>query len=168
MTLLVDANVLIDLWHVGGLSVLTRIAPGEVLDIVLEEECLDDHNPGIKQAVHKAGIREVSTYAEWLDTAMQLKNASLSICDALNLYYAKTFHRILLTNERPLREKCRQHRVSVHGTLWVIEQSYRQKLVSVRDLCEWLSILPAKGSRFPQSEILRMRQILGCDLEVAG
>lgn len=161
MTLLVDANVLIDLWYVGGLWILPKLARTEVLDIVLAE-CLEDRNPGIRQQVLNAGITEVESNRDWWEAAKQLKNSRLSARDVFNLYYAIIFGRVLLTNEWPLRKKCRQFGVSVHGTLWVIQQAYEMRLVDVRDLCKWLHVLPETGSRLPEDELMRLRQALGC------
>lgn len=60
MILLADANVLIDLWHVKGLHVLTKIAPTEVLDVVLVE--VDElRHPGLLTQIDDAGIRVITT-----------------------------------------------------------------------------------------------------------
>lgn len=60
MILLADANVLIDLWHVGGLNALSGIAPTEVLDLVLQE-CEDPRQPGLPEQLNAAGVRVVAT-----------------------------------------------------------------------------------------------------------
>lgn len=161
MILLADTNVLIDLWHVGGLGILPRIAPTEVLDVVLEE-CEEARNPGIHEQISVAGITTVPTRMDWWWEARSLKSSRLSDVDTLNLYYALQFKRLLLTNEDPLRQKCGQLNVPVHGTLWVVREACDRHLVPARELCAWLDILPAKGSRFRASDIQQLKQYMGC------
>lgn len=161
MILLADTNVLIDLWHVGGLGVLSRIAPTEVLDVVLGE-CEEAKNPGIHEQIAAAGIRTVEARMEWWDKARPLKNSKLSEVDTLNLYYAVNFQRLLLTNEYPLRKKCKQLNVTAHGTLWVVRRAYGLRLVPAQDLCTWLDILPAKGSRFRSQDLHQLKQDIRC------
>jgi len=161
MILLADTNVLIDLWHVGGLGVLPRIAPTEVLDVVLEE-CDEAKNPGIHKQIAAAGITTVPTKMDWWWEARSLKNSRLSDVDTLNLYYALQFQRLLLTNEDPLRQKCGQLNVRVHGTLWVVRQAHDLGLASAQELCAWLDILPKKGSRLPAGGVQDLKQYLGC------
>lgn len=153
--------MLIELWHVGGLGVLSRIAPTEVLDVVLGE-CEEAKNPGIHEQIAAAGIRTVKARMEWWDEARPLKNSKLSEVDTLNLYYALNFQRLLLTNEDPLRQKCGELNVPVHGTLWVMRQAHDLRLVPARELCAWLDILPAKGSRFRATDIQQLKQYMGC------
>jgi len=56
LILLSDANVLIDLGFVGGLPLLTQIAPTEVLDVVLLE-CEHERQPGLVQSILDCGIK---------------------------------------------------------------------------------------------------------------
>ena len=58
MILLSDANVLMDLGHVHGLNTLTRMAPVEVLDVVLAE-CDHHSQPSLVSNIRAAGITEI-------------------------------------------------------------------------------------------------------------
>jgi len=60
MILLADAMVLIDLEHVDGLNVLTRLGSVEVLDVVLEE-CIHPSQPSLEAHVRTAGILVVQS-----------------------------------------------------------------------------------------------------------
>ena len=55
MILLSDANVLMDLGYVGGLSLLTQLGPTEVLSTVLLE-CEHATQPSLVQQIQAAGI----------------------------------------------------------------------------------------------------------------
>lgn len=159
MTFLVDANVLIDLGYVRGLDILPKLGTAEVLDVVLLE-C--EAPEGLAEQVVAVGIQEIESQIEWVQKARPFKTSRLSSQDVLNFYYAKTFQRILLTNEKPLRNLCQREGVALHGLLWVVEQAYKLNLESSDSLCSWLLALEQIGSRFPKKALLNLRQMLRC------
>ena len=161
MILLSDANILIDLGYVDGLEILTKIAPTEVLDIVLQE-CEDDRQPGLTAAIIAAGIQVIETEASWLPEAAQYRSAELSLQDQLNIHYAKSMKRVLLATDKPLRARCKQENVEVHGSLWLVQEASRLSLLPAADLCQWLAIWPTVGSRLPEAELRQLRKDLGC------
>lgn len=55
MILLTDANILITLHDVGGIPILSQLAPIEILDVVFDE-CLNDCQPDLREAALVAGI----------------------------------------------------------------------------------------------------------------
>lgn len=159
MILLSDANVLIDLCHVDGISVLTQLASVEVLDVVFDECTYPDQ---IQDKIIESGITQVVVQPLWIRLAQQYCQGKLSQQDALCLHYAMTFNRVLMTNEKPLRNLCQQKNINHHGTLWIIQQAYEKNVVPNVELCKWLSILVAEGSRMPKQELANMRNLLGC------
>lgn len=161
MILLTDANVLIDLWHVDGLTILPQVGGVEVLDVILNE-CDDPRQPGLREQAEKGGIRIVKAENAWVPGALQLRTSALSLQDCLNLYYAWQFGRILLTNDLPMRKRCEELQIGFHGTLWVVRQVRQLRLVTEERLCEWLSVLSQAKRRLPSKEIQRLKQELGC------
>jgi predicted nucleic acid-binding protein len=161
LILLSDANVLIDLGYVGGLAVLTQLGQVEVLDVVFDE-CCHPSQPALPGAIEAAGIQRVTALREWGQLAQPYRTKNLSSQDALCLYYAKTYQRLLLTNEKPLRKCCEEQQVMVHGTLWIIQMVYEQQIVKASELCEWLIILSRYNRRLPKSDVTRLKQRLGC------
>jgi len=161
LILLSDANVLIDLGYVGGLQVLTQLAQVEVLDVVLEE-CKHPRQPALVDDICQAGIQVITVSQEWPALASPYQTRALSFQNRLCLYYAKTFQRLLLTNEKPLRQCCQQQQVLVHGTLWIVRSAYDQGLIPSASLCEWLTILSERNRLLPQKEIVALRHLLGC------
>jgi len=169
LILLSDANVLIDLGYVDGLSVLRQLGTVEVLDVVFDE-CCHPRQPDLPEAILRwrgsanaaAGIQTVIVTQEWAFLARSYQQGALSFQDALCLYYAKTYQRLLLTNEKPLRNFCQEQQVPVHGTLWVIQSVYERQLLDAAILCEWLAILSRHNRRLPKAEVSVLRQLLGC------
>ena len=161
MILLSDANVLIDLGYVSGLWVLAQLGQVEVLDVVLEE-CKHPRQPTLVDDICQAGIQVVTVPHEWPALARPYQTRALSFQDVLCLYYAKTFQRSLLTNEKPLRQCCQQQQVLVHGTLWIVRSAYEQGLASPTSLCTWLTILAEQNRRLPQQDVASLRQLIGC------
>lgn len=161
MILLSDANVLIDLGYVGGVSILPRIAPSEVLDVVLQE-CEHESQPDLVAEVRNAGVVVVETDIEWLGPARAFRTPALSAEDTLNLYYAKTHGRVLLAGDRPLRESCQREGIEVRGSIWLVEEAFSRGLVPAEELCRWLREWPRLGRRLPKNELLRLAGLLGC------
>lgn len=161
MILLSDANVLIDLGHVGGLGVLQRISETEVLDLVLLE-CEHESQPDLVKEVLASGVKVVTTERAWLTEAGIYHNGPLSIQDALCLYYAKKFGRALLAGDRPLRERCLQEGVEIRGTIWIVEEAFNQGLVPAVELCRWLKAWPWLNRRLPKGELRRLEKLMGC------
>ena len=161
MILLSDANVLMDLGHVRGLNALAHLAPIEVLDVVLQE-CHHHSQPNLVSEIHAAGIKEIKSQLVWLNSIPPDVSRRLSLPDRLNFYYAQTFSRTLLTNERQLRQTCQQRNVAVHGTLWIIGEVHAQQIVPAHELCDWLNVLVTLDRRLPAPEIISLRQLLKC------
>ena len=161
MILLSDANVLMDLGHMHGLNVLVQLAPIEVLDVVLNE-CHHHSQPTLIADIRAAGIKEIKAQLSWFESMAPYAGKRLSLQDQLNLYYAETFSRTLLTNERPLREVCRQRNIAVHGTLWIIAEVHSRQILAPHTLCKWLDVLSDLDRRLPAQEVELLRQTLNC------
>jgi predicted nucleic acid-binding protein len=127
LILISDANVLIDLGLVNGLAVLTQLAKVEVLDVIFDE-CTSPSQ--LQHQIISVGMQKIEVTQDWLRSATAYHQGSLSFQDALCLYYAKNFNRVLITNDKPLRTLSQQQGIEVHGTLWIIRQAYEQKILS--------------------------------------
>lgn len=162
MIVLTDASVIIDLWHVDGLSVLTELAPIEVLDVVVDE-CEDERQPGIVPAINAAGINIIEVQHDWLRIVTNRTGWDrLSVPDRLNLHYAKAFERTLLATDNLLRRTGLSEGIAVHGSLWLIEQINEHNFLPASDLCAWLDRWHQIGSRLPTEAVKDLKQVLGC------
>ena len=99
---------------------------------------------------------------DWLLSSQQYHKGELSFQDALCLYYAKIFDRVLITNDKPLRKASQHQGIEIHGTLWIIRQAYEQKISSSNELCEWISTLVKLDRRMPLQEVGKLRDLMGC------
>lgn len=121
MILLSDANVLLDLAPVGGLEYLLKLGTVEVLDVVLSEVRRDPRIPDLTALGF--GIIEVQIPSVTASRAIAPKG--LSLPDALCIAYCQQAGRVLLSNDRLMRNTAIAQRVEVHGTLWVVQELYR-------------------------------------------
>ncbi len=161
----IDAMVLIDLAYAGGLTVLQEMGQPRVLDVVLSE-CSSPKQPNILNDIRCAGIVEVKTQMDWLFSLKSYRAKDLSIEDSLCLYYAKVYDCILLTNEKPLRQYCKNCGVTVHGSLWVVQEAFSRGLRSSKELLQWLKILVRHDRWFPKRKIQKLQKELGGALKV--
>ncbi len=138
---------------------LPRLAPTEVLDVVLVE--VDNpYQPDIANRLRSAGAVVVATQLSWISSAQPYRVPGLSDADALGLYYALTFGRVLLAGDRKLRTAAEAVGVDVHGSLWLVEELDAHGLVSPAELIRWLDEWPRLGRRLPPREVARMRSRL--------
>jgi len=150
---------LIDLDRVDGVEVLPRLAPTEVLDVVLAE--VDNpHQPQLATRLRAAGAVIVRTELSWIAASQPYRVPGLSDADALGLYYALTFGRVLLAGDRKLRTAAASAGVEVHGSLWLVEEVHANGLVPPAELMRWLTEWPRLGRRLPAREVARIRSRL--------
>lgn len=161
MILLADANVLIDLGYVGGLGAFAALGAVEVLDVTLDE-CCHPRQPTLLEEIRAAGIQVVTVQADWLSAAQAYRQGPLSWPDALCYFYAQTYQRVLLTNEKPLRQLCQQEGIPVHGTLWLVHELDQHGRIARATLCQWLAVLQQCNRRLPVVELAELRSRLGC------
>jgi hypothetical protein len=150
---------LIDLDRVGGVEVLPKVGPTEVLDVVLAE--VDNpHQPYIANRLRSAGAVIVPTELSWIAASRAYHVPGLSDADTLGLYYALTFGRVLLAGDRKLRISAEAINVEVHGSLWLVEELHAHGLVPPVELIRWLDEWPRLGRRLPPREVARIRSQL--------
>jgi len=161
LILLADANVLIDLYLIEGLTLPSKLAPTEVLDYVLSE-CDTWHQPGMGSKVQAAGISIIQTEDNIQHSAATIKIRGLSFQDRLNIAYARTYKRILLSGEKRLRDVCGQEGIEIHGSLWLIQQAHANSLFTKEQLCKWLERLSQSDRYLPEAELVMLKKHLGC------
>lgn len=159
MILLADTSILIDLEHVGGIAVLPRIAPCEILDVVLAE-CEHASQPELVQNIKQAGITVVETSFDLASRASVSRWGGVSTIDMMTLCHAKECGRTVLAGDRPLRERCKAEGVEFRGSIWIVEEAHNNGLVAAVELLRWLSVWPTVGRRLPQEEIVRLRKMI--------
>ena len=161
MMLLSDANVLIDLGYVQGLSLLPRLGTTRVLSTVYLE-CEHPRQPTLSAEIVRVGIEVVEVERALLDEAQAYPNEGLSLRDRQSLLYARDQGHMLLTGDAPLRSAADSEGVPCHGTVWLVEQAISGRFFSNDEICRWLSEWPMRSRRIPKAHLQRLRQQLGC------
>jgi hypothetical protein len=161
LILLTDANILITLHDVGGIPVLPQLGPTEILDVVFDE-CLNDCQPDLRATALAAGIAVVESELDWLEEAQEIAEGALSEQDAYCYIYARDAGRVLISGDKPLRNKCKADGVEYRGLIWVLEETFNKGLMDTEALCEWLSLLNSHDRRLPKVEIARLKALFGC------
>ncbi|MBX8464394.1 hypothetical protein [Deinococcus sp. RIT780] len=159
MILLADANILFDFgWVDQGLQHLAALGPLEVLENVRAEI----REPDILQVLQDLEVTFVPLEDAWEADLREAKRGGLSLPDATCLVYARRSGRTVLTSERRLRERCQAENVEVHGSLWVVDQLYRQGRCESATLCRWLTTWEGQGARLPTGALAELRRTLRC------
>jgi hypothetical protein len=159
LILLADTSILIDLEYVGGIAVLPRIAPCEILDVVLDE-CEHESQPGLVQNIKQSGIIVVESTFDLASKATAMRRGGVSTIDMMTLCHAREHGHTVLAGDRPLRERCAEEGVEFRGSIWIVEEAHRQRLLEAVELIRWLTVWPTVGRRLPSEELERLRQLL--------
>jgi hypothetical protein len=114
---LLDATTLLALNQVQETYSLLGIA--EVLDVVLEECNHPDHFDSAF-FLQKTGLTTIETLTSWLQNAQAYRLFGLSSQDSLNLYYAKSAQRTLITTSCVLQGVCEREAIDMQPcSLWL-------------------------------------------------
>ena len=149
----VDANILIDL-HVGDLLPelfrlpLALVAP----DVIIEELQEPDGEQLERRGLHS---RELSGQQVMEVAGLAAEHREVSINDLFALVLARALGATLLSGDRRLRRIARGQGVSVHGTLWVLDELVRWEVIDPSQAAAGLGRMLAGGSRLPEVECQR-------------
>jgi len=147
---IVDANILIDL-HVGGLLQEIFRLPFRLAapDVIVAERLEPDGETlagyGL-ESVELAGNRVLEV------ASLLARHRSVSTNDLFALVLAQTHGATLLTGDRHLSKVADQEGVMVHGTLWVLDEMVRLRVVAPVQAAQALERMLKQGSRLPRAE----------------
>jgi predicted nucleic acid-binding protein len=149
-----DSSVYIDLNWAGIIPAFVLL-PLEIImvDLVRREATRPDD---VSEA-EKIGIRTLSgrQIAEVYGLRQQRWTSGLSLNDLLSFVLAKDEGSMLLANDQTLRGFAESRGVSVHGSLWVLDELLTNELLTVVEAADALEVMRAHGARFPNSECER-------------
>jgi len=149
----VDANILIDL-HVGGLLTelfrlpLALVAP----DVIIGELYEPDGEELKRRGLHS---RELSGEQVLEVAGLAAQHRDVSSNDLFALVLARAMKATLLSGDRRLRRIARGEGMSVHGTLWVLDELVRWEVIDPSQAAAGLQQMLARGSRLPEVECRR-------------
>lgn len=154
LVLISDANILIDIED-GNLTPVIFRLPYEIAvpDILFELELRKRHSHLIE-----AGLKVKSLSAESIKRteSLNFKYSRPSLMDHSALALAMQEKCPLLTGDKDLRAAAKSEGVEVHGTVWIIEELLKQKLIQQTQAKGSFDVMKAKGSRLPWGEVEKM------------
>jgi predicted nucleic acid-binding protein len=152
MACVTDTNIWIDL-HVGRLSAVAAALPFHWIaaDLTLSE--LRFGSTG--ESVRSLGVQSRTLSADQLADIVRLGgiHPGVSVADLAALVLARSLDATLLTGDRLLRVAAEREGVTVHGTLWLLDELLRQSIATGPDLAEALDRMVAAHRRLPGDEV---------------
>lgn len=146
-----DANFWIDL-HAGGLLDEAFRLPCQwvIPDVVLGE--LEQPAGGV---LLRHGLREVELSGEQVAEVLELASRypKPSRKDLFALAFAKTSGATLITGDRNLRTAAEQEGLDVHGTLWVLDEMVKRKIIKPQRAAGALERMVRHGRRLPREGV---------------
>jgi predicted nucleic acid-binding protein len=152
--LISDANIFIDM-EVGGLTKqMFRLKEYEfaVPDVLYETELKDNHS-----GLPKLGLRRIELQPPAIEETVALgtKYPKPGRIDLMALALAKQEQCPLLTGDHRLREAGIAEGVAVFGTLWLVGEMLRAKIITQKDARSAYAEMKESGRRLPWNEIER-------------
>jgi predicted nucleic acid-binding protein len=152
--LISDANVLIDMEDGNLIHVVFRLnCEIMVPDILFESELKEHH-----EHLLKAGLKVKSLSSEFVEMAETLgnKHSRTSVMDRLALALAMQERCCLLTGDKDLRIAAIAEGIVVHGTVLIVEELLKVKLIEQAQAKESFASMKEKGRRLPWGDIDKM------------
>lgn len=146
----VDTSILIDL-HIGKILVeFFKLPYSFVAPDVIIAELQEPSNVVLMEL----GLQQRDLTGSLVLEIVQLRviYRRPSVNDLFAFVLARELCTPLLTNDKSLRKVAQYEGLSVHGTLWVLDEMVRLIIISPFQAANALQLMCEKGSRFPQDE----------------
>ncbi len=152
-----DSSCLIDLRKTSLLDVFLRLPYELLIPNTLFEDELLKFTPAQKKVLVRGGLNVVDLPGESVLRARKIAREMprLSIHDAFAFALAQSYPAcILLTGDGGLRALANEHKMEVHGMLWVIDELHRHVICTAETLLHALQLLADDPTvRLPQREL---------------
>jgi rRNA-processing protein FCF1 len=146
----VDTSLLIDI-HFGKIVVPFFTLPYSFVapDVIIAELKSIDSSMLIK-----LGLKKCELTGNQIQEVLQFRSRHRqpSVNDLFAFVTARSLRAILLTGDRNLRKLAEQEGILTHGTLWVLDEMIRLKIISPLQTAEALKLICERGSRLPVDE----------------
>ena len=146
----IDSSVLIDL-EAGG---ILRALFGLSIYPMATDFVIDGLQEPDAQRLQNYGLVACELSADRIQELVQLRSlySRPSIGDLSTLVLARDMGAVLLTSDRHLRAVAHQEGVSVHGTLWLLDEMVSHHIISPPVAAQALRRMLERGSRLPSKE----------------
>lgn len=147
MLLISDANVIIDMQDGGLLEAMFQLNETFAVPDMLYAEELEQQQPQLP----RLGLQIKSLSGESIARAMALRQryTGPSTNDLFALELARECQCPLLTGDMALRKAAESEGVELRGTLWLVEQLVRQRIITVTVAHNAYRKMRDAGSRLP-------------------
>jgi predicted nucleic acid-binding protein len=157
-TYLLDTSVLIDLAKTGALEKLQRWGGAHwlCLDLVIaefEEEAGDTERYQLKKMEEHLEVLKLDSKDLAAASKLHCQPNVNSIIDKALIFKADMFKSILLTGDKTLRKAAENKGLEVHGSIWVIDEMHRLKVIDEAHLFSTFEKLKRSNPRLPQDEL---------------
>lgn len=152
-----DTNVWIDFMEIEKLSLPFQLPYVYLMnDETVEDELLNP--PGLGKELLQLGLQKTELTEEefYLAEGLASKYAKLSAYDCIALAIAKVRGLMLLTGDGPLRKAAAAERVTVMGTIGILDQLHNGKYIEDKEYAECIQRLIDKNGgkvRLPELEL---------------
>lgn len=154
LLLISDANILIDMED-GNLTPVVFRLPYEIAvpDILFELELRERHShllaAGLKvKSLTAESIKKTESFTQQYPRSSMMDHSAL----ALALQEGCS----LLTGDKDLRVAATKEGVEVHGTIWIVEQLLKQKIIQQPQAKGSFDTMRDKGSRLPWGDVEKL------------
>ena len=145
----IDSSVILDFFETKNLSSLMGF-PHRIVTLDLMANDLETPTPF---EINKSGIMSVETSIEIMTLISEFEEKyRVSFYDAALLLYAKKEKAILLSGDKALRKAAKKEKVTVKGTLWVLEELVKSETFKPDQAVLILERMFLLGRRLPPDE----------------
>jgi len=146
----VDTSLLIDLYIGRILAEFFKLPYSFVAPDVIIAELQEPEGKVLMELGLQQDELAGSQILEVVQLRAQYRHPSVN--DLFAFVLARSLGVTLLTNDGNLRKVALQEGVSVHGTLWTLDEMVRLKIISPLRAADALRLMCERGSRLPQDE----------------
>ncbi|MEC4813797.1 MAG: hypothetical protein SAK29_11085 [Scytonema sp. PMC 1069.18] len=132
-----DSSCLIDLRKASLLEALINLPYEITIPDTLFSDELVDFTETERTALVNSGLKVLETPSIGIIRVQTISQSfpSLSIYDCFAFTLAESFpNSILLTGDKTLRKVAANHSIEVHGILWAVDEMYKSKTATVKQL----------------------------------
>lgn len=146
----IDASVIIDLHNGGIFANLTHIP----LNFVTPDIVLAEHQNPSSDEVLRSGIHVEDLPGTLVQQVAELapQNRKLSVQDRSAFVLARHHDCLLVTGDGRLRLLAEQQVIECHGTLWVMDEMIKHRILTPASASTALEMILAKNARLPTTE----------------
>lgn len=149
--LISDSNILIDMEVSSLLEKMFELPYSFAVPDILYEEELCDFDDNLK----KFGLKVLPLTSSTMEYRQKIIYPGASSNDLFALALARQENCPLVTGDRILREACKKEKVTIYGTLWVVDELVSCDIISEDEARESFEIMKEQKRRLPWEIIFK-------------